>query len=585
MGASWKAAAVSVVGTRHLEQGRDCSDASYAHWDEARETLLLCAADGAGEAELASAGSARAVETISRLAPELLERNRAALVDPERLDQILIELARAARTGLEDEAASDRAEPGAAGDERADSGSLHRYAATLLIALVTPRHLATLQIGDGFIVVTTKPPRMEVVFRPSKGEFANQTCFLTSFDSFDELLALRQVQSHVRPSAGVCAVALITDGLEHVAMDMRAGGTPHPPFFLDLLGRLLELEPTEYIRRLEGSLLDNERIRARTDDDKTLVLAVDSRNPPDLEPGHYSGFASGAPESTGGGGGPILRREPPAPKEIDLSTEIEEDAGSGSAAAAAAANDALPLAGATRPAASAASANGNSFLRGFLAALALVSVLFGVYLFVPLTRVWLAQIVTVAPQPAAGATTPQPSGTGERAATPGAARAGQAADASEEGLLLSTTAEIVLELCLAVTASQIEAGRARPDSDLGLLTAQFDPGYLPAEGPVCLPHSGSAFREDAVRIGLVGRTIDGGNDVRLDPDDQLLATEILPDRRIYTYAMPTANDDRSWHYAFDIAFAPDFRYCARGGSPVAVGGDGPDDSRIYLLCR
>lgn len=597
MGASWNASAVSVVGTRHLEQGRECGDASHVHWDPELEFLVLCAADGAGEAKHAASGSAGAVEAVSGLAPELMKRYRADLENPDRLREILLELARDARAQLESVARRGEVpSPGAPVDDRSVPGSLHAYATTLLVVIVTPGYLASLQIGDGFILVVTKPPDMRVVFRPSKGEFANQTCFLTSFASFDELLADRQVQVNVRPSAGVCAVALITDGLEHVAMNMRGGGTPHPPFFLDLMAKLLKLMPAEYAKGLKGSLLGNERINAKTDDDKTLVLAVDTRNPPDLTASHYPQTPADPPGYPGGGGPGFVRKLPPEPKVIELSVDEadaeREEPSRWPLTEFGAEPTPLRLQGTTPPAATGApgSHGRRFFLGGFLAALALVAVPFGVFLFVPQARTWFAETVTIAPPRPQSETIqsaePAVEGAGEQDTLPGDLSAGQPAAApSPAADALPEVTEVVVELCLAVTASQIEAGRARPGSELGLRIAEFDPDFGPQDGAYCLPRTGGAFGGEAIRIRLITEVAEGETDIRFVPESRYtISTEFRPDRRIYTSAV-TTQDDSSLRYAFDVTLGPEFRYCGKSGSPVVAESDNPDDREVQILCR
>jgi serine/threonine protein phosphatase PrpC len=277
---AWKFAALSVVGSRHLKEGRSCEDSSHALWDEALQTLVLVAADGAGSADNAAIGSSFVVEAVMSLVPVLL-KELDDLVTTEQLEQLLLNLARTTREQLEEKVRRDNQ------SEAVNHDMLQTYATTLLVALQTPDYLAALQIGDGFIIITTRQPDMVKLFEARKGQYANQTCFLTSLESFDELVTSGHVNVTVRSSRDVCSIALITDGLENVAMTMKDGGTPHPPFFLALLKRLSEIEAAMFTKDIASYLLENEKLNEKTDDDKTLVLALNLNQLPEFDPNTY----------------------------------------------------------------------------------------------------------------------------------------------------------------------------------------------------------------------------------------------------------------------------------------------------------
>ena len=267
--------AVSVAGERTTREGRGCADASASRWDEALQTLLLVAADGAGIARCARPAAQHVVDEVTGRAFVGLLEDPARLDDGGQLEAYLVDLARAARTRLEDASSG----PGPASTAATELGSgptvLDDYATTLLIALATPCCVAALQIGDGYVLRVTLETGPEALFRPNRGRYANETAFLTSFASFDELRARDQVQVRSVPVATTSALGLITDGLEHVVMDMRAGGVPHAPLLASLLRELQRHQPEAFAARLERYLLQSERIRERSDDDKTLVLALD----------------------------------------------------------------------------------------------------------------------------------------------------------------------------------------------------------------------------------------------------------------------------------------------------------------------
>ena len=77
------------------------------------------------------------------------------------------------------------------------------------------------------------------------------------------------------------AVAAMSDGLVGLAL-ARPAGTPHAPFFEPLLTFNARVAEPEVAREQLAAFLASERVCARTDDDKTLVLVTRTapREPP-----------------------------------------------------------------------------------------------------------------------------------------------------------------------------------------------------------------------------------------------------------------------------------------------------------------
>jgi len=245
----WRVVAACEAGTSHLRTGTPCQDAFAVA--QAGRSLLLFAADGAGSAARADEGSRLAVDAA-------LEAARTELASGEPQDSegwrpVLERIVRAARERLEAEAPE----------------GLRELSTTLLGVLWSPVHLAALQIGDGWIV-TESAGGLRALIPPIKGEYFNETVFVTS-SGFAE-----RARYQVLDGDEVSGVAILTDGLEMVSMDL-AEGTPHEPFF----ERLFELarDPGEAVEDQERELRDflrSDRVAERTDDDKTLILAVRS---------------------------------------------------------------------------------------------------------------------------------------------------------------------------------------------------------------------------------------------------------------------------------------------------------------------
>ena len=250
----WVALGVSVVGTSHVARGVPCQDA-HAGVVLDDGTMLLAVADGAGSARFAAEGAPHAVQTVigwvaSELAagpPETDEAWRGLLMDA---------LART-RVALEDLAAE------------MEGAALRDFATTLLLAVITRETLATLQVGDGAIVLRSasgEDKELHVLTPQAVGEYVNETtfCEVTSEDAVERVLIA------VNASAPVDAVSMFTDGVQFLAVESRSN-LAHGPFFAPLFAFAgqAEADPEELT-----SMLSADRVNELTDDDKTLVLAV-----------------------------------------------------------------------------------------------------------------------------------------------------------------------------------------------------------------------------------------------------------------------------------------------------------------------
>jgi hypothetical protein len=231
--ATWRARGASVAGAGHRARGRGCEDA-HAVEVAPDGSLLLAVADGAGSAPLAERGSSLAVAVAM-----------AALRDGAVVDDALL----CARSALEDEAL-------------ATGRPLGDLATTLLVVRASADEVATAQVGDGAVVLR-RSGRYEVPAPDAKGEYLNETVFLTS-SAWRSSMRVASVDGR-----GVEAVAAMTDGLQLVAFDL-ASGVPHGPFFEPFVAFAGEDGPVEQLE----AFLASPRVGERTDDDVTLVVAT-----------------------------------------------------------------------------------------------------------------------------------------------------------------------------------------------------------------------------------------------------------------------------------------------------------------------
>jgi hypothetical protein len=268
----WKAVLRSVIGTSHEQRHIVCQD--YGNYEIFDDVLIAAIADGAGSAKYADIGAQLAVNTaithlkklylrwfkliedkfpavLHQTAVDPKDANLPAMIDA-KIRKVFQKTLHKAIASLQKNAAEN-------------GYAFHDLACTLLLFIATDRWIAAMQIGDGFIVINSPESDYRLLFQPDKGEFINETTFVTSAN------ALSQMQFCLYPikQKFICAS---TDGLERVAIVTRANSTPFVPFFQPLEKYIQETsnpeQEDEYILRF----LNSERLNARTDDDKTLFL-------------------------------------------------------------------------------------------------------------------------------------------------------------------------------------------------------------------------------------------------------------------------------------------------------------------------
>lgn len=253
MTAMWRYLVGSETGLSHERDQLPCQDWSYASRlpgpTGAAHYLVLACADGAGSASHAHKGAEAACIGFARAC----ERS-CSLGHPE------------AATLTEQNAESWFAEARDHVVQTAEClGVEARQTATTLLAAVLGEEIALfMQLGDGAIV-TSNGQGCSVVFWPDRGEYANETTFLTD----------PAWRASIRASVAgrVDELALFTDGLQSVALHY-ATQTTHDPFFLSMFGQIRDTPDWESLRVPLSAYLKSEALRKRTDDDVTLLLAT-----------------------------------------------------------------------------------------------------------------------------------------------------------------------------------------------------------------------------------------------------------------------------------------------------------------------
>ena len=258
----WKVAGASVIGKQHERAGGRCEDA----WSSARcalasghEALAVCVSDGAGSEANGWVGAQMTSRVLAKWLVDNIEKVFGGVAaDRKRL------IVSTSKRVLRRAAASSGA-------------ALKSYACTIVAVLTaTDGRWLTVHIGDGAIVGSFGGA-FRAVSLPRKGEFANETFFVTDSDAI-ESIDIRSGEVEAGDSSPPpCAFALFTDGVEGSLVNRHTGEVSKA--FGGMFDRLLNDSETEVATALEYTL--THVFRERTGDDCSLALAVLETHPGD----------------------------------------------------------------------------------------------------------------------------------------------------------------------------------------------------------------------------------------------------------------------------------------------------------------
>ncbi len=255
---AWRAIARSSIGTSHQKQNMPCQD--YGGCKILNDVIVGAVADGAGSAKYSDIGAKLAVKTALGYLTDTEEWLQEAKhiwqlthkpLSEEEARELFAKTVEEVVTALQEQAIND-------------GYSIDDLACTLLVVVATPNWVAAMQIGDGFIAVRCQQEDHQLLFQPDKGEYINETTFVTSANALEAMrVCVRSGKQEF-----ICAA---TDGLERVAIRM-SDWTAFVPFFQPLEQYLRETFDPEKEDEYLNRFLNSDRLNARTDDDKTLLL-------------------------------------------------------------------------------------------------------------------------------------------------------------------------------------------------------------------------------------------------------------------------------------------------------------------------
>lgn len=260
----WRYAHASVIGTGHIRANMPCQDSNYVM--QVGDTIIIAVSDGLGSATHSDRGSAFICKYVVEHLAQAITPHHASLLatvtqfmtgaTPQvDIKAAMIQAATEARTALIAVA-------------QAEQHELRDYACTLLVAIVTPDAWHVLHIGDGAVVGIESATSIKTLSAPDNGEFINVTVPLTSSDYLNHIR-----YSHTQEQ--LYGIALLSDGVQPMCINYKTGDA-YPGFFAPLIGWLTEFPSATLADASDGlsKLLDSDKLRQKSDDDMTLVLAI-----------------------------------------------------------------------------------------------------------------------------------------------------------------------------------------------------------------------------------------------------------------------------------------------------------------------
>jgi hypothetical protein len=211
--------------------------------------LSVFVADGAGSAAKGGEGAELAIEAAAAFIAKKVKQGELGLGD-----NLATELVLAVREHIYAAAEVDKLKA-------------RDFACTFLGVLSTSTGTLVLQVGDGGVVIDTGAG-LEVAVIPMSGEYANMTHFVTDEDAVTVLATKSYPDRALK-------VAAFTDGIQRLALNM-ATNTPHEPFFVPFFNGMAKAtaEQEDQLQGLLVKFLGSAPVNERTDDDKTLALAL-----------------------------------------------------------------------------------------------------------------------------------------------------------------------------------------------------------------------------------------------------------------------------------------------------------------------
>ena len=254
----WRVAAASAAGSSHARDGIPNQDAVDHRLVETGggQVVVVAVADGAGSAPRSGEGSRIAVEAAVGSIVDGINRRPAAAFSKH----LAASLVRGAIKKAKNAVVRHGRERGVEARE---------LACTLIVAVASERLVTAAQVGDGAAVAfNIDSGAARTLCAAHGGEYANETTFITS-----------RTRPHRMASVGHAsgsdydALALITDGLQHLALKMPERKA-FPGFWNPILQDLAQTGEPEAVPGRLHAFISSQRVQSRTSDDVTIAIAA-----------------------------------------------------------------------------------------------------------------------------------------------------------------------------------------------------------------------------------------------------------------------------------------------------------------------
>lgn len=245
----WIYSAYASIGSAHERHHASCQDAVAV--TSQNNILIGAIADGAGSTIYGGIGAHIAVEAfLDFFCTQYLEEIDLEAEDaPHKVTNLFEDAYYGIIKAIQHEA-HKRKHP------------LQDFATTFIGTIATPTFVVVGHIGDGFAVVRINE-QYSLAAAEYKKEFINQTSFITDPNALLQIGIIPQ---------GIQFLAMGTDGLTDVCLKQKTM-EPHPNFFKPF-DVYLETRPfPEEAQKELAAFLGSDKLNARTQDDKSLLIA------------------------------------------------------------------------------------------------------------------------------------------------------------------------------------------------------------------------------------------------------------------------------------------------------------------------
>lgn len=253
----WSYLNVSVKGTSHEAKNIPCQDNNYCSIVQdinGAQILIAIVSDGAGSASKADIGSS---ETCTKFSAFLIDCLKNGMVLNAFTEKFFKSWIVEFQNELATKATSEEL-------------TIRDYASTFLAAIVSAESACFVQIGDGAIVIKGEDDEYSYMFVPQNGQYANQTFFITDEKAVERF----QFEYIEKP---INQIAMFSDGIQNLVLDVQ-NFTVNQNFFSEWFNWLSEIKDQNIGKKILEDYLNSPKINERTNDDKTLILAVRANN-------------------------------------------------------------------------------------------------------------------------------------------------------------------------------------------------------------------------------------------------------------------------------------------------------------------